>query len=340
MATKKTGASKRPAQSVSNKTSKVVNSAQKAPEKKAPEKKATKTTVKKVVQKSGPAIKTTVKKIASKKAAPKKIDNTQKTTKKVAVKKQAVVSQKNKTVASKSATKSVAKAVSKKMPDNKKTVQKTEIKKSVQNTKNNTAQSQSNFKKYKKNAEKDLAKTKKISKIVTLLADHNNKNKTMQKNTNESLSQKTQTKKQQTVSDKNTTPITSTVEKPSLNKASGVLNKGGVVPSTSAASVLVEIGDPGFLTNDDVFDEADHAQWQQLREQADIQSRAMQLNRPETHPDFDGTHCVECDIDIPLARLKMHKVRCVDCQNELEQERARNQRTSYTSKSSSNGWDD
>lgn len=328
MATKKTGASTRPAQSVSNKKSKTIKSAQKTSAKKA-----TKTTVKKVVKKSVSTVKTTVKKIASKKAAPKKIDNTQKTAvKKVAVKKQPIVSQKPKTVASKSSTKSVSKAVSKKVPDNKKNVQKVEIKKSVQNTKNNTAQSQSNFKKDKKNADKDLAKTKKISKIVTLSADHNNKNKTMQKNTNESLSQKTQIKKQQTVSDKNTTPITSTVEKPSL--------KNNVAPSISADSVLVEIGDPGFLTNDDVFDEADHAQWQQLREQADIQSRAMQLNRPETHPDFDGTHCVECDIDIPLARLKMHKVRCVDCQNELEQERARNQRTTYTSKSSSNGWDD
>lgn len=79
-----------------------------------------------------------------------------------------------------------------------------------------------------------------------------------------------------------------------------------------------EVVDPGFLTNDEVFDEADHAQWQQLREQAAIHARAINLNKPETHPDFDGEHCIECGENIPNARLKLLKVRCVDCQNDLE----------------------
>jgi RNA polymerase-binding transcription factor DksA len=41
---------------------------------------------------------------------------------------------------------------------------------------------------------------------------------------------------------------------------------------------------------------------------------------PETHPAFDGVHCVEedCDVEIPPARLAMFKVRCVDCQSLLE----------------------
>mgnify|MGYP000961097129 CR=1 FL=1 len=86
-----------------------------------------------------------------------------------------------------------------------------------------------------------------------------------------------------------------------------------------AETIPTEVIDPGFLTNDDVFDEADHAQWQQLREQASIHARAINLNKPEKHPDFDGEHCIDCDESIPPARLLLSKVRCVDCQNDLEQ---------------------
>lgn len=38
----------------------------------------------------------------------------------------------------------------------------------------------------------------------------------------------------------------------------------------------------------------------------------------ERHPEFDGTHCVECEIEIPAARLALGKVRCIDCQTEQE----------------------
>jgi RNA polymerase-binding transcription factor DksA len=52
------------------------------------------------------------------------------------------------------------------------------------------------------------------------------------------------------------------------------------------------------------------------REQAiaEIQQRLA----PEIHPDFDGETCVECTADIPIARLKMGRVRCVDCQAAIE----------------------
>lgn len=43
---------------------------------------------------------------------------------------------------------------------------------------------------------------------------------------------------------------------------------------------------------------------------------------PETHPDFDGAHCVSCDEPIPLARLNLGKVRCVECQTHKEKRRA------------------
>lgn len=97
-------------------------------------------------------------------------------------------------------------------------------------------------------------------------------------------------------------------------------------PAPLPAPNLLEEGldaDPGTLPTDQVFDEADQAQWMQLREQAEILRRGRQMNQPEQHPDFDGKHCVECDIEIPAARLAMHKVRCVDCQEELEENRRR-----------------
>ncbi len=68
--------------------------------------------------------------------------------------------------------------------------------------------------------------------------------------------------------------------------------------------------------------------------------------KPETHPDFDGAHCVECGNamtlqekstnhyicndctsmtctrcgkeEIPKERVKLGKVKCVHCQSELE----------------------
>ena len=305
---------------------------------------AKKTAAKPVVKKVNKSVSKTAKKSSGKPAV-----------KKPAVKKPAVKKIVKTPVAKKSATskttvkKSVEKTAKKTVkkitsasPKNNSVESKNSAKKTVAakkiavdlTSKKNIAVKNDKLKKDKKNVEKDLAKSKKISKIDTLLADHNN-NKTMQKKLTDTSQENKQDKKTNQGSAVN--KIVSTVEKKSESetKPTTFLN------SVSADNVIVEIGDPGFLKNDDVFDEADHAQWQQLREQADIQSRAMQLNKPERHPDFNGLECVECGIEIPLVRLKMHKVRCVDCQNELEQERARNQRSTYTSKSSnSSGWDD
>lgn len=33
---------------------------------------------------------------------------------------------------------------------------------------------------------------------------------------------------------------------------------------------------------------------------------------------FNGANCVDCEIKIPRARLRMHKIRCVDCQSDKE----------------------
>lgn len=84
-----------------------------------------------------------------------------------------------------------------------------------------------------------------------------------------------------------------------------------------------EGADPGFMQNDEVFDETDYAQHLQLMEQAEVSRRARELNRPQVHPDFDGVHCVECDIEIPKLRLDAGRVRCVECQQEIETESKR-----------------
>ena len=84
--------------------------------------------------------------------------------------------------------------------------------------------------------------------------------------------------------------------------------------------------DPGALPLDEVHDEAEIAQHLQLQEQAAISRKAREMNRPEFHPDFDGETCVECGEDIPPERLRLRRVRCVDCQSFLEEEAARRRR--------------
>ena len=54
---------------------------------------------------------------------------------------------------------------------------------------------------------------------------------------------------------------------------------------------------------------------------ADAERRARGKSAPESHPDFDGQHCVEesCGVEIPVGRLALGKVRCIDCQQLKEQ---------------------
>lgn len=118
------------------------------------------------------------------------------------------------------------------------------------------------------------------------------------------------------------------------SKEKGSLNKHASLPTTPDSSSLAfysapnlledNIFDPGLLRNDEVYDETDQAQHLQLLEQAEIIRRAREMNRPQTHPDFDGVHCVDCDIEIPPRRLAATgSVRCVDCQQHLETTTAR-----------------
>ena len=51
---------------------------------------------------------------------------------------------------------------------------------------------------------------------------------------------------------------------------------------------------------------------------SDALSRQVGKSAPETHPEFNGVDCIECNEPIPPARLSLHKVRCVECQSRLE----------------------
>lgn len=41
-------------------------------------------------------------------------------------------------------------------------------------------------------------------------------------------------------------------------------------------------------------------------------------NLAETDSRFDGIHCLECTEEIPIERLKLDKIRCVECQTVIE----------------------
>lgn len=62
---------------------------------------------------------------------------------------------------------------------------------------------------------------------------------------------------------------------------------------------------------------------QQLNDMAlaDVRGKA----RPQQTQNADGTwpspYCVECEEEIPLARLNLGRIRCIDCQQVLERRR-------------------
>jgi RNA polymerase-binding transcription factor DksA len=46
--------------------------------------------------------------------------------------------------------------------------------------------------------------------------------------------------------------------------------------------------------------------------------RAIKGTLRETHPDFDGENCMDCEGEIPHERLSLGKIRCVHCQHAKE----------------------
>lgn len=49
-----------------------------------------------------------------------------------------------------------------------------------------------------------------------------------------------------------------------------------------------------------------------------IRAAAAKRKAPD---DFDGTHCVECDVEIPAGRLALGCFTCVECQTFLENQK-------------------
>ena len=47
-------------------------------------------------------------------------------------------------------------------------------------------------------------------------------------------------------------------------------------------------------------------------------AHARECDKPEYVEVFDGTHCIDCEIEIPEARLAVGRVRCMDCQQHFE----------------------
>lgn len=45
---------------------------------------------------------------------------------------------------------------------------------------------------------------------------------------------------------------------------------------------------------------------------------SIQANMVQRDPDFDGSNCLDCTDPIPELRLKMGRIRCVDCQTVIE----------------------
>lgn len=79
-----------------------------------------------------------------------------------------------------------------------------------------------------------------------------------------------------------------------------------------------EVGD-----DTEVYDEGDIASALERGFIAQALERHKEKMKPESHPDFDGTHCLDCDVEIPKLRLEMGKIRCVDCQTLIEKKESR-----------------
>ena len=68
----------------------------------------------------------------------------------------------------------------------------------------------------------------------------------------------------------------------------------------------------------EVFDEVEIAQINAQNEINALIAENALKTKPEFHEGFDGKHCIDCDTEIPKARLKMGRIRCVPCQTTLE----------------------
>ena len=70
-------------------------------------------------------------------------------------------------------------------------------------------------------------------------------------------------------------------------------------------------------------DQSDAASAIEARFTRDALRGALARGRERIDPRFDGAHCVDCDADIPAARLALGKSRCIGCQEVVERQAGR-----------------
>lgn len=103
-----------------------------------------------------------------------------------------------------------------------------------------------------------------------------------------------------------------------LRAAQGITDE--VKPAVGSTSIVFPENhleeDP--FENTEIGDEADQASRLERNFIAASLKAQQEAMKPETHPDFDGVHCIECDDEIPLLRLNMGKIYCVHCQEARE----------------------
>lgn len=68
-------------------------------------------------------------------------------------------------------------------------------------------------------------------------------------------------------------------------------------------------------------DELDMASEMEMIFNEEAQQAVAARLQPETHPDFDGRHCIECEDELPELRLTMGRIHCVSCQQRIENEK-------------------
>jgi RNA polymerase-binding transcription factor DksA len=84
-----------------------------------------------------------------------------------------------------------------------------------------------------------------------------------------------------------------------------------------------ETGNMALEKNENYFeltDESDRASAIEAQFNEDALEQARRKIAPETSPDFDGLHCIDCGEKIMAARLKLGKIRCIDCQTLKEKQ--------------------
>ncbi len=81
------------------------------------------------------------------------------------------------------------------------------------------------------------------------------------------------------------------------------------------------------MSNDRYTELIDSAQEQQQKTNQALLDRHMaRMKADNTHPDFDGKHCVDGGELIPKARLALGKIRCVACQETRERKQQTHRR--------------